>query len=89
MGVGIMNPQHFALYAIDTRTRQAYVVVGWRPGIGEAVPLLAPVDKPGPVQLAHGMRLVYGTEVPTGSAPDPDQTGVMTGPLSQYPGLAS
>lgn len=82
-----MIPQRFPLYAIDPSDSTAYVVIGWRgwPADTEMVPLLAPVDAPGPV-VAKFMPLVYGTErpVPKG-VPVEDETMVMTVPPPPWP----
>lgn len=65
-----MIPQQFPLYAIDTRDRKAYIVVGWRTesaGRGRA-PFLAPHDAPGgvrPVPSDDLQHFVYGIEPPT------------------------
>lgn len=77
-----MIPQRFPLYAIDLSDSTAYVVIGWRgwPADTEMIPILAPVDEPGPV-VAKFMPLVYGTERPVPKvAPAADETVVMRYP---------
>lgn len=64
-----MIPQQFPLYAIDTRDRKAYVVIGWwvEPLTGVRMPTLAPHDEPGCVAarpLDELRFMVYGTEPP-------------------------
>lgn len=76
-----MIPQHFPLYAVDTRTNHAYVVIGWRgwPTDTSAVPVLAPMDGPGKVTPLDAGMLAYGTEPPIRnmSTPAPDETVVL------------
>lgn len=84
-----MIPQHFPLYAVDATTRAAYVVVGWRgwPTDTSAVPVLAPLDGPGPVTvMGGGERLAYSTSRPAPNvAPAPDETVVMNVPVPWPP----